>query len=105
MSSKKGFKSPADEFLTKPKTQETPRPSVAALIPDNSISNIKSNRKTIVVSDMFDNIRDDREAGATHSFYLTNRTFNALKNKAKAKNISNSKFLEGILSQLFFGVD
>jgi hypothetical protein len=54
---------------------------------------------------MFDNIRDDREAGATHSFYLTNKTFNALKSKAKAKNISNSKFLEGILSQLFFGED
>ena len=61
-----------------------------------------SNRKTIIVSDIFDNIIDNRLEGGTHSFYLTNKTFNALVAKAKTKKISTSKFLEGILSQLFF---
>lgn len=94
--SKKNFKNPADEFLSV-KPQNT-------VIKENSNSNSNeySNRNTIRVSDIFDNIKEDRNDGATRSFYLSNRTYNILVKKAKDKNISNSKFLEGILSQLFF---
>jgi len=93
--SKKDFKSPADEFLSaKPQEKETL---------DNSVSNKSSHSNSVrTVADILDNIKDDRADGATRSFYLSNKTFNALAKKAKAKNMSNSKFLESILSQLFF---
>ena len=94
--SKKNFKSPADEFLSiKPQDMAVPE--------DNRTSNRTSNINSIRVSDIFDNIKGNKTDGATRSFYLSNEIFNALAKKAKAKGISNSKFLEGILSQLFFG--
>ena len=71
----------------------------------DTITNINSNRKSIVIADILENIKDDKVEGGTHSFYLTNKTFDALVSRAKAKNISNSKFLEGILSQLFFEIE
>ena len=90
--SKKNFKNPADEFLSI-------KPHDIAVPEDNRKSNINSIR----ISDIFDNIKGNKTAGATRSFYLSNEIFNALAKKAKVKGISNSKFLEGILSQLFFG--
>ena len=97
--SKKSFKNPADDFL-----------SVKPQNIDNTDANINNNRKhiknsninSISLSNIFDNIQDNKIDGATRSFYLSNKIFNALVKKAKAKNMSNSKFLEGILSQLFF---
>lgn len=100
---KKNFKSPADEFLSsKPQNIANNEENANANILSNENHNIKSNRKAIVISDIFDNIKEDRNDGATRSFYLSDRTYSILVQKAKAKNISNSKFLEGILNQLFF---
>ena len=93
--SKKNFKNPADEFLSV-------KPQDTDIKEDNRIYNDNSNRNSIRISDIFDNIKEDRNDGATRSFYLNNKTYNILVKKAKAKNISNSKFLEGILNQLFF---
>ena len=97
--SKKSFKNPADEFLSaKPQNIEVPDDNI-----NNNIKYIEdSNRNSIIISNIFDNIQENKTDGATRSFYLSNKIFNALVKKAKAKNISNSKFLEGILSQLFF---
>jgi len=101
--SKKNFKNPADEFLSV-KAQNTVVKEDNRLDNKNSNSNSNdlSNGNIIRVSDIFDNIKEDRNDGATRSFYLSNRTYNILAKKAKDKNISNSKFLEGILNQLFF---
>ena len=97
--SKKSFKNPADDFLSvKPQNIEA--------IEENRNDNRKyienQNINSIRISNIFDNIQDNKIDGATRSFYLSNKIFNALVKKAKAKNMSNSKFLEGILSQLFF---
>ena len=95
-----------DDFLTTKKTQETPVKDDNTIAIENINSNILknavSNRDSIRISDIFDNIKNDKVEGKTHSFYLTTKTYNALVERAKAKNISNSKFLEGILRQLFF---
>ena len=100
--SKKSFKNPADEFLSaKPQNIEVPEDNIN----NNSNSNRISNINSIRIADIFDNIKENKTDGATRSFYLSNKIFNALAKKAKAKDISNSKFLEGILSQLFFGDD
>jgi hypothetical protein len=94
-----------DDFLTAKKPQET-QITKDAVATETAISNILeiavSNRTSIRISDIFDNIKNDKSEGKTHSFYLTAQTYNALAERAKAKNISNSKFLEGILRQLFF---
>ena len=112
--SKKSFKNPADEFLSaKPQNIEVPEDNInnnsnsnrTSNINNNSNSNRTSNINSIRISDIFDNIKENKTDGATRSFYLSNKIFNALAKKAKAKDISNSKFLEGILSQLFFGDD
>jgi len=101
--SKKNFKNPADEFLSvKPQTAAIKENNILDNENYNSNSNELSNRNIIRVSDIFDNIKEDRNDGATRSFYLSNRIYNILAQKAKTKNISNSKFLEGILNQLFF---
>ena len=101
--SKKNFKNPADEFLSvKPQNTDIKEDNRIYNENSNNISNKLSNRNSIRISDIFDNIKEDRNDGATRSFYLSNRTYNILVKKAKAKNISNSKFLEAILSQLFF---
>jgi len=100
--SKKNFKNPADEFLSiKPQDIAVPEDNIN----NNRKSNRTSNINSISISDIFDNIKGNKTAGATRSFYLSNEIFNALAKKAKVKGISNSKFLEGILSQLFFGDD
>ena len=101
--SKKNFKNPADEFLSvKPQTTAIKENNILDNENSNNNYNELSNRNIIRVSDIFDNIKEDRNDGATRSFYLSNRTYSILVKKAKAKGISNSKFLEGILSQLFF---
>jgi len=101
--SKKNFKNPADEFLSvKPQTTGTGGNIIENTL-DNENSNDKSNSNTVKISDIFDNIKGDRNDGATRSFYLSDRTYSVLAKKAKDKNISNSKFLESILNQLFFG--
>lgn len=94
-----------DDFLTK-KPQETQITDDNATAIENTnlniLENAISNRNSIRISDIFDNIKNDKLEGKTHSFYLTTQTYNALVERAKAKNVSNSKFLEGILRQLFF---
>ena len=105
--SKKNFKNPADEFLSvKSQTTKTKENNKLDNEDSNSLSNGYSNglsnRNSIRISDIFDNIKEDRNDGATRSFYLSNRIYNILVKKAKDKKISNSKFLEGILNQLFF---
>ena len=86
--------SAVDQFLTKPEITISKTVVTAENIERND-------KKSIIISDMFNNIRDDRVERKSHSFYLTNKTHNALAERAKAKGISNSKFLEGILKQLF----
>jgi hypothetical protein len=112
MSNKKTYKNAADEFFDKnealaeaenKETIKNPHEIISKdNILDNTPSNTISNRNVIVVDEMFNKIQDNRVEGGTHSFYLTNKTFQALISKAKAKKISNSKFLEGILKQIFF---
>ena len=98
-----------DDFLTTKKTQEMPvkgdNDVAAEDAKSNLLENAVSNKNSIKISDIFDNIKNDKVEGKTHSFYLTTKTYNALVERAKAKNISNSKFLEGILRQLFFQND
>ena len=93
-----------DDFLTSKKSQESQSTDNNAVTTENAniLENAISNRNSIKISDIFDNIKNDKLEGKTHSFYLTTQTYNALVERAKAKNISNSKFLEGILRQLFF---
>ena len=97
---KKGFKAAGEDliFTANKKSNEITNDNLN----ENKIkiSNINSNKNTINVPELFNSIKPNDKL-TTRSFYLTDKTYSTLMERAKVNGISASKFLEKLLSELF----